>query len=89
MHLPAKVEEVIERKQIQNEHDTKRKYFGLYKWDILKAKVSNLPYSSYSNRLEEGILRRPDADQVIEEASQAVHRDNVCEKGSERATSSE
>ncbi len=39
MHLPAKVEEVIERKQIQNENDTKVKYFGLYKWDILKAKV--------------------------------------------------
>ena len=36
---PVKTEEVIERKEKQLESETKRKYFGLYKWDILKAKV--------------------------------------------------
>lgn len=87
MHLPAKVEEVIERKQIQNENDTKLKYFGLYKWDILKAKVTISPHPSYPFRLEERILRRPDADQITEKASQAVHRHNVCEKSGEGTAS--
>jgi len=41
MQLPAKIEEVSIRKSIQIENDTKLKYFGLYKWDILKAKVIN------------------------------------------------
>ena len=38
---PVKTEEVNERKEKQIEDDTKRRYFGLYKWDILKAKVNN------------------------------------------------
>lgn len=88
MHLPAKVEEVIERKQIQNENDTKLKYFGLYKWDILKAKVTIFTHVSPSCTLEERILRRPNAHQVTEEESQVVYRYNVCEKGGKRAESS-
>jgi hypothetical protein len=37
---PVKTEEVNERKEKKIEDDTKRRYFGLYKWDILKAKVN-------------------------------------------------
>jgi hypothetical protein len=43
---PVKTEEVIERKEKQLENETKRKYFGLYKWDILKAKVSIKEFNS-------------------------------------------